>query len=182
MSKKINNIIEQNKENLFSYLHLVINDPNKLLLQGNLVDIFHSYKDKNNNNNSLEELESFVSLFLESISINPNVYLEIRENIAESSFYQFNMEEIYYTQISSLEFMKIREYFVNPNNKNEILTIDLKPFYKNFPSIPDTKSIGNGFEYLNKYLSSLMFTNTDKWENILFKFLKLHQYQNQQLF
>lgn len=180
MSKKIDNIIEQNREDLFSYLHLIINEPNKLLLQGNLSDIFRSYKEKYNNN-SLQELESFVSLFLESISLNPNVYIEIRENIAESSFYQFNMEEIYYTQISVLEFMKVREYFVNPNYQNEILTIDFKPFYKNFPSIPDTKSIGNGFEYLNKYLSSLMFTNSKKWEDILFKFLRLHHYQNQQL-
>jgi len=180
MSKKIDNIIEQNREDLFSYLHLIINEPNKLLLQGNLSDIFRSYKEKYNNN-SLQELESFVSLFLESISLNPNVYIEIRENIAESSFYQFNMEEIYYTQISVLEFMKVREYFVNPNYQNEILTIDFKPFYKNFPSIQDTKSIGNGFEYLNKYLSSLMFTNSKKWEDILFKFLRLHHYQNQQL-
>ncbi|GAB6281817.1 MAG: sucrose synthase [Ignavibacterium sp.] len=181
MSKKIDDIIERNKENLFSFLHLVVNDQNKLLLQGNLIDIFHSFQDKVNNNHSLDELESFVNLFLESISLDPNIYIGMRENIAESKFYHFNIEELYYCEISALEFMKIREYFVNPNNKNEILTIDFKPFYKNFPSIPDTKSIGNGFEYLNKYLSSLMFTNSNKWENIFFKFLKLHQYQNKQL-
>lgn len=180
MSKQINNIIERNKDNLFPFLTLVANDINKLLLQGNLIDIFHFYME-NNNHNSLEELESFVNLFLESIAIPPNVFIEIRENIAESSIYKFNIEELSFSEITPNDFMKVREYYVAPDEKNETLTIDFAPFYNDFPSIPDTKSIGNGFEYLNKYLSSVMFTNLNKWEDILFKFLKLHKYKNQQL-
>lgn len=180
MSKKINELIERNKEDLFNYLNLVSKDNNKLLLQGNLIDIFHFYME-NNDRNSLEELEGFVSLFLESIALPPTVFIEIRENIAELSIYKFNIEESSYLEISPYEFMKVREHYVSQNEKNEILTIDFAPFYNDFPSIPDTKSIGNGFEYLNKYLSSIMFTNLSKWENILFKFLKLHKYNNQQL-
>ncbi len=53
---------------------------------------------------------------------------------------------------------------------------------RTFPSLGDAKKIGNGVDYLNRYLSSKLFDeNCGTWQEALFNFLKQHKYNEQQL-
>ena len=49
------------------------------------------------------------------------------------------------------------------------------------PSVGDFKSIGKGFEFLNRYLSSKMFNEPENLRKVLFNFLFVHKYKSQQL-
>ena len=61
------------------------------------------------------------------------------------------------------------------------LHIDYMPFYDYSPSIKDAKTIGNGIRYLNRYLSSNIFSRLDEWNAKLFNFIKLNKHNGQQL-
>jgi sucrose synthase len=172
-------IIEENKVDFYRYLNLVISNNNKLLVKGNLLDIFKEFK-SNNTEQSLG-IEEAINKIIESVCIGSKVYMEIRENINRSSLFLFNVEEKYYEEISILDYLKAQEQFIEPGSNDNILTLDFKPFYDKFPSIRGTKSIGRGVEYLNRYLSSRMFNEPDKFRQALFDFIFVHRYKNQPL-
>jgi sucrose synthase len=55
------------------------------------------------------------------------------------------------------------------------------PFYDFSPSVRNIRSVGKGIRFLNRYLSSNIFSRPDEWNAKLFEFIKLHQYNGRQL-
>ena len=47
-----------------------------------------------------------------------------------------------------------------PNDSGGVLEIDFHPFYDAFPTIRDPRNIGNGIEFLHRYLSSELFADS----------------------
>ena len=113
--------------------------------------------------------------------VNYTIYLEIREKIGYSQFYIINLEGFSAETLSIKKYLKAKEYFVNPDSQNNILTLDFKPFYDEAPSVRDIKSIGSGVEYLNRFLSGQMINDTTKWRNQIFDFIRLHKHNSEQL-
>ncbi len=180
MSKDIRLIVEENKKYFFRYLtHVVAND-NKLLVKGNHIEIYHRFRKEDGEENHAV-IEDLIRKINESVTFEQNIYLEIRERIATPSFYLFNVEEMFYEEITVHEFLKAKERYVIKNNNNDLLTLNFSTFYDKFPSVRDYRSIGRGVEYLNRYLSSNMFTQPEKLRNALFDFLFVHKYKSQQL-
>jgi sucrose synthase len=173
-------LIEENKNDFFRYLNRVVSHENKLLVKGQLLDILEEFK-KDDGNGNHQLIEDIVKKINESVTSGRVVYFEIREKIADSTFYLFNIEELYYEKTTVREFLKAKERFINPNSNNDILTINFSTFYDKFPSVREYKSIGRGVEYLNRYLSSNMFTQPEKLRSALFNFLFMHKYKSQQL-
>jgi len=173
------NIVEKYKGEFFSYIHHIINYEKKLLILGDITELFNSYKVKHNIKN--EELEELTKLMQEALVIGNTVYTEVRVKIGVSEFYCINQEELNVDQISILSYLQVKERFVDSQTDESILTLNFEPFYKNSPQVRDSKNIGAGFEYLNKFLSSKMFNNSDEWKEKLFNFLRIHSYKGQQL-
>ena len=180
VSESVVSLIEENKRDFFRYLTKVFNSENKLFVKGNLLDILISFReeDEEGNHGAIEEI---LKKTTESVCFGNYVYFEFREKIASSDYYLFNIEEMYYEKISAFEYLKVKELFVNPQTNNDLLSLNFNTFYDKFPSIREAKNIGTGVEYLNRYLSSTMFTNPEKLSKALFDFLFLHKYKNQQL-
>jgi sucrose synthase len=63
----------------------------------------------------------------------------------------------------------------------EVLEIDMHPFYKDFPTIHDPRSIGQGLEFLNRYLCNKVLTDPQYWLDALFRVLREHQYDGKSL-
>ncbi len=179
MTKNLKTQIEENKKELFSYFHRVAAAGNKLLVKGNLLEIWEGYKQDGNNDN--KEIEEIIRRIAEAVVSGYSIYFEIREKIARPYFFHFNIEELFYEAITVHEFLLIKEKFINPENNNDLLTIDFRTFYDKFPSVREYKNIGRGVEYLNRYLSSNMFTQPEKLSKTLFDFLFVHKYKTQQL-
>ncbi len=180
MIKDIRTLIEENKTYFFRYLNRVASHENKLLVKGTLLEILDDFK-KNEESGNHEAVEEIIRKITESVVIGSSIFFEIRERIAYSAFYLFNIEEIYYEKINVHGFLKAKERFINPGTNNDTLTLNFGTFYDKFPSIREYKSIGKGVEYLNRYLSSNMFTQPERLRKALFEFLFVHKYKTQQL-
>ncbi|MBN1300736.1 MAG: sucrose synthase [Melioribacteraceae bacterium] len=163
----------------FSFLQSLLNREKKFLILGDLSEAFHEFKKNNQIENP--ELDDIIRHLQECFVLDNSIHLDVRVKIGYSEFYCVNMEEQLIEPISIKQYLIRKEKFINPNFSNNILTIDFKPFYDKNPSVRDIKNIGAGVEYLNKFLSSEMFTNLDKWRDLLMNFLKLHKHNNQQL-
>ena len=180
VSESVVSLIEENKKDFFRYLTKVFNSDHKLFVKGNLLEILIPFKEEDEEGNH-EAIEDILEKTTEAVCFGNYVYFEFREKIALSDYYLFNIEEMYYEKISAVEYLKVKELFVNPQTNNDLLSLNFSTFYDKFPSIRESKNIGKGVEYLNRYLSSTMFTNPEKLSKALFDFLFLHKYKNQQL-
>ena len=61
-------------------------------------------------------------------------------------------------------------------NENFVLELDFEPFNATFPRPTRSASIGNGVQFLNRHLSSIMFRNKDSLQPLL-DFLRAHKYK-----
>ncbi len=171
--------INENSSTFFSFMNYLSQKDKKLCVTGNMMEYFHEFSDKHQQ--SHKRIEGLIRFCQESVSILDSVYLEVREKISQSKFYQVNIAESFVEEISAKEYLMVKESFIDPENTNHILNLDFSPFYSKSPFVRDTKNIGRGVEYLNRYLSSQMFNDTEKWKTLLFNFLHLHKYNGQQL-
>lgn len=180
MSRKFIHDVNINRNEFFSYLHIISEEEGNLFVRGNMLEILKRHKDEFSAEGykSIREVFRYVQ---ESVCIGNTVYLNVRERVAREEFYLFNLENVFFEEIDVLEYLKAKERFVNPNATNDILTLNFKPYYDKFPSVRDPKNIGKGVEYLNRYLSSQMFNDGEKWRELLLNFIKLHKYNSQQL-
>lgn len=178
--KSIIELVEENQADFFSYLNKVVSSEKKLCVKGDHFKLLNSFKKelKNDNYKIITEIIKHVS---ESVTLGNVVYFEIREVIGRSYHYSFNVEMYSYEKIESKEYLKAKEKYVNPATDDNLLTLNFQNFYRTMPSVSDHKSIGKGFEYLNKYLSSRMFNEPENLRKVLFDFLFVHKYKNQQL-
>ena len=171
--------IERYKNEFFSYLNRVAQSDKKLLVTGDLLKIYNDNMGDPSDENP--EVCDMIELIQESIVLNYTIYIEVREKIGYSQFYIINLEDISVETLSIKKYLKAKEYFVNPDSQNNILTLDFKPFYDEAPSVRDIKSIGSGVEYLNRFLSGQMINDTTKWRNQIFDFIRLHKHNSEQL-
>lgn len=172
-------IISKYQDHFFSFLNYLNKKDKKFFILGDIVESFNEFsKDLEDID---EELLDLTKLLQEAVFMSSTVYLDVRVTIGHSEFYAVNLEEVEVEQISIKDYLVVKEKFVDINNASNILTLDFKPFYERMPSVRDAKSIGAGVEYLNRYLSSKMFNETDKWKNLLFDFIKLHKFNSTQL-
>lgn len=173
-------IIEENKQEFFSFLNKVFPSENKLLIRGSLLEILENIR-KENKKGNFKEIEKVIRKINESVTVDNCIYLEIREKIAISDFFMFNIEERFYEKINVERYLKAKEASINQIPSDDMLTLNFSTFYDKFPSVRESKNIGKGVEYLNRYLSSNMFTQPEKLRKALFDFLFVHKYKSQQL-
>ncbi|MCW8805619.1 MAG: sucrose synthase, partial [Ignavibacteriaceae bacterium] len=182
MGKLLEEILQKHKKQFFNYLKKVCSNEKKLLVKGELLEIFHQSRRKNGNNSTAEAIEQAVNKFTESVCIDEcNVYVETRGTIGRSEYYKFDVKELRSKKISAVDYLKVKEKYRYPMLENDQLTINFKTFYDKFPSIRESKSIGKGVEYLNRYLSSTMFTQPHKLNQAMYEFLFVHKHNSDQL-
>jgi sucrose synthase len=104
-----------------------------------------------------------------------SIWFLVRPRIASQEIYRVA------TDLSSIELMTpqalldLRDRIVN-RFCPKILEIDLSPFYEGTPIIDDPRNIGQGLEFLNRYLANKLFDDPQHWQEGLFNFLHCHQH------
>ncbi|HEY7751804.1 MAG TPA: sucrose synthase, partial [Ignavibacteriaceae bacterium] len=201
MSRKIEEIIngksKAKKKIFFRYLNRLCSSKKNLMVKGELFDVLQKIKKKSkvtseSNNKSknaeLEELETVVNKFTESFVLGSSVFVEVREAIGTPEHYHFNVQTLNGEKISPFVFLSAKEKVRSINGSSlpagqagDILTLNFQTFYDKFPRVRESKNIGKVVEYLNRYLSSNMFTNQYKLSRALFDFLFVHKHNSEQL-
>lgn len=104
-----------------------------------------------------------------------SIWFVVRPWIASLQIWRWdaNLAEAEFMSPESL--LEVRDRLVN-RAQPQILELDFSPFYKDAPKISDPRNIGQGLEFLNRYLCDELETDTDFWVEALFEALHLHQY------
>lgn len=178
--KLLTTMAENHRIELFRYFNAVIESGKNLLVRGDLLDIFRRM-DGQLAEQHRNEFEKLIGEFQQAVVLLQTVYVEVRERIALSQFFKFTLDDMTYEEVKASDYLAAAEQCAVPGVHPHLLTINFKPFYDRYPSVRDPKSIGAGMEYLNRYLSSEMFNNADKWRKLLLNFLTLHKYAGDQL-
>lgn len=117
----------------------------------------------------------------EAIIHPPFVALAVRPRPGVWEFVRVNVNELSVEQLSVSEYLGFKEELVDGrSNDRYVLELDFEPFNANFPRPTRSSSIGNGVQFLNRHLSSIMFRNKESLEPLV-DFLRAHTYKGHAL-
>jgi len=179
MAKMFKKYIEGNKIDFLNFIHFMAKGEKQLLILGDIKRIYENFVNLIKIHN--DELDNIIQFIQEALVTDNLVYVDVREVIGSPFFYRVNLEESLIEPITIKEYLISREHFIDPHHSNNILTLNFDPYYKSAPKVRDVNMIGKDVEYLNRFLSSQMFNDLNKWQELLFNFARVHKYNNQQL-
>ncbi|KAJ9696557.1 hypothetical protein PVL29_008664 [Vitis rotundifolia] len=115
----------------------------------------------------------------EAIILPPFVAIAVRPRPGVWEYVRVNVHELSVDQLSVAEYLRFKEELVDGMfNDYYVLELDLEPFNASFPRPNRSSSIGNGVQFLNRHLSSIMFRNKESLEPLL-AFLRAHKHKGQ---
>jgi sucrose synthase len=186
MSDLIHAVLESDERtNLRQFASLLKSSDKTYFLRNEILQMFEIYcrdSEMSPQFQTSSKLSKLVYYLQEVIRENESLYFILRSRIARQEAYRV-LENLTLEPISVEELLDVRDRFVNRYHPQEgdVFEVDFQPFYDYSPKIRDPKNIGRGVEFLNRYLSSQLFQAPDQWQESLFNFLRLHQYDGSQL-
>jgi len=178
-------ITKANRKDFKEYIALISSQKEKIFVRNDIIQFFRQYCDANKMNKQFREKSSlfnFIKKVQELFVCEEQIVLFHRFAMAKYRYYVISLDGEHMEEIDILAYLEMKDYFVRHTGNNGIhLKLDFMPFYDFSPTIKDTKSVGNGIRYLNRYLSSNIFNRSEEWNAKLFDFIKLHKHKEQQL-
>jgi len=104
-------------------------------------------------------------------------WLVVRPWIASQQIWRLNKDLTIAQPATPKALLEARDRLVN-RSLPQILELDFNPFYKDSPQIDDSRNIGQGLEFLNRYLCDQLLTDSQYWLEALYKALHLRQYDD----
>ncbi|WCJ22253.1 Sucrose synthase [Euphorbia peplus] len=118
---------------------------------------------------------------MEAIVLPPFVAMAIRPRPGVWEYFRVNVYELTVEQLDVSEYLRFKEELVDgPSDDPYVLELDFEPFNAGVPRANRSSSIGNGVQFLNRHLSSIMFRNKDCLEPIC-DFLRAHKHKGHSL-
>lgn len=113
----------------------------------------------------------------EAIVVPPFVAIAIRPRPGVWEYVRVNVYELNVEQLNVAEYLHFKEELVDGQvDDHYVLELDFEPFNESVPRPTRSSSIGNGVQFLNRHLSSIMFRNKDCLEPLL-DFLRVHRHK-----
>jgi sucrose synthase len=173
-------IASEEKIDLLQFLSELNDSENRYLLRNDILNGFESYckkYDKPESFYTTSNLSALVYYTQEVILEGESLCLVYRPKIARQECYRL-FPDLYFEPMSIQELLDVRDRMVQRHRPEEgdIFEIDFLPFYDYTPIIRDSKNIGRGVQFLNRYLSSKLFQDPRQWLDALFNFLSLHSF------
>lgn len=186
MYEKLNKFSDQNRKelcHLFNKYFEAVEDK-LFLLQSDIKNIYNQYSEEH-------EKSAFKDTILEDFLTDtrvmgikyPWLYFAVRKDIGKWEYIKFDQENVRFNKIEVKEYLKFQESLINGKTDEEDwpLEINVAPFYKDFPKLREKTSIGKGVSFLNKHLSSRLFSDIEEEAENLFEFLHEHEYNGKKL-
>ncbi|CAM8965480.1 unnamed protein product [Rhodiola kirilowii] len=116
-----------------------------------------------------------------TIVIPPFVALAVRPRPGVWDYVRVNVYDLSVEELTVSEYLKFKEELVDGRSDDPfVLELDFEPFNASFPRPTRSSSIGNGVQFLNRHLSSIMFRNRESLEPLV-DFLRTHTYKGHAL-
>ncbi|MGC9528012.1 MAG: sucrose synthase [Limnospira sp.] len=186
MSELIQAVIDgDEKKDLRQFTSELRVSEKRYLLRNDILQAFSEYCKKFEKSDAFihgSNLSKLIYYTQEIILENESICLIVRPKIATQERFRL-WPDLSVEPMDVQDLLNARDRFVNHYHPNEgdVLEIDFGSFYDYSPKLRDSKNIGKGVRYLNRYLSSKLFQDSRQWLEALYKFLSLHSYNGLQL-
>jgi sucrose synthase len=186
MKNVLNEILKKKERKDFKeFVVFVSNQPTDICLRNGIIQLFRQYCDQYNKTQKFRRDSSmfnFLKKAQELFFADATLVMLHRFAIAKYRFFRIRPDGEYMEEISLKDYLDLRDlYYLKKRKDNYQLKIDFMPFYDFSPSIRDTRTIGSGIRFLNRYMCSNIFSRPDEWNSKLFQFIQLHQHNGRQL-
>ncbi len=184
MTEQLTDFIRKHRRSVFSLFRYYVRLNRTFMLHS---DISYEYKQflKTETGKCLinSPIETLIFNTQAAVFGSPWIYLLIRTGVASNRYYKYHLDTVEFSEIPVSEYLAFEERLTigTPAHNQWTLEIDLAPFNRGFPRMKESKSIGRGVEFLNRYLSNRLFADLEKGGGRLLKFLHVHQHQGKQL-
>ncbi|GAB4360782.1 MAG: sucrose synthase [Gammaproteobacteria bacterium] len=183
MIETLDEFLIEHRDKLYLVLRHYLSLERPFLLRSDLWDEFVRFCEQEGLESLLRTpLGETIHATQEAVLDHPWVYMAVRPAVARWRYLRFHVEAARQEKIDVSEFLRFKERMVDGARSGEwVLELDLGPFNRDFPRLQEARSIGRGVEFLNRKLSSQLFQSSDEGYRQLLGFLRVHQYNGEQL-
>jgi len=176
---------KKDRKDFKEFVVFVVNQQFDICLRNGIMQLFRQYCDEHKKTQKFRQNSSMFNLLKKAQELflaDGTLVMLHRYAIAKYRFYRIRLDGEYMEEITLNDYLDLRDLqFLKKKRDNYQLKIDFMPFYDFSPSIRDTRTVGNGIRFLNRYMCSNIFSRPDEWNAKLFEFIKLHQHNGRQL-
>jgi len=175
--------LKNSREQLHLLLRQYINLGRPFLLRSDLWDTYQNFCSQQQTNLCDDAFRRIVRNCQEAAVESPWLFFALRETVGRWVYFSFHLDTMEFNQVDVSEFLAFKERLVTGQDQHDkrVLEVDFHPFTREFPMLKEPRSIGRGVEFLNRRLSSQLFHELGRGDKRLLDFLRVHQYQGQQL-
>ncbi|MBW1699513.1 MAG: sucrose synthase [Deltaproteobacteria bacterium] len=178
-------ITKNNKKDFKEIVFYFTSQKERIFVRNDIIQLFRQYCDVKKKTNKFREYSSiftFLKRVQELFVCEDHIFINHRYAMGKYRFYLLSLDGEQMEEIDLLTYLNSKDYLAtHKKNKDNHLRLDFMPFYDFSPSIRDIRTIGNGIRFLNRFMSSNIFSRPREWNKHLFEFIKLHKYNEQQL-
>lgn len=177
MRERVEDTRSAHRNELVSLLSRYVARGRGILQPHHLAEAFSKADEKGRQKLSDGPFSEVLKSAQEAIVLPPFVAIAVRPRPGVWEYIRVNVHELSVEQLSISEYLKFKEELVEGRSDDAyVLELDFEPFNATFPRPNRSSSIGNGVQFLNRHLSSMLFGNKDSLEPLL-DFLQAHNHK-----
>ena len=178
-------IVKKERQDFKELIHFFAGSGARLMLRNEVIQVFRDYCDRQNKSKSFRKRSSmfqFLKKVQELFISDEHLALVHRYAIAKYRYYLIRMDGEYIQKTTLNDYLDRRDrYAMQTSREDKHLSIDFMPFYDFSPTIRDIRTVGSGIRFLNRYMSSSIFSRPREWLDKSFNFVKMLHFDGQQL-
>ncbi|MFP4080318.1 MAG: sucrose synthase [Ectothiorhodospira sp.] len=174
--------IVRHREFAYLLLRRLQNLGRAFVLRSDLHDAYHALATEHTAPAEHSALAQMLEDVQEAVITAPWVAFSVRPRVGRWVYLRIHADELAVEPVPVEAFLEIKERLVAPHlEEDRPLEFDIGAFQRNFPNMRESRSIGQGLEFLNRKLSSQLFDGDGAGFHKLFLFLREHRCNGHQL-
>lgn len=181
--EKLQRYLEEHPSAAATFLDWLCCRKQPLLLRTEISDIFNEIIQSDEGRElAASPLTILVQWCQEAVIRRHWAYFALRKRVARWVYIRIHLKTFAMEVITADRFLRFKEKHITGKEIDRWpLEIDFAPFSRDVFKLQEERSIGRGLEFLNRRLSSGLFTELNRGDNRLLRFLQVHRYREQQL-
>lgn len=175
MTRTLATDLERHRNQLYAFLHRLLEGERALLLRNEIVEAFEEFARAEAEELLDSEIGRAIRSAQEGVAQGTSLWLALRPRVAEWQYLHLHADVMQLREVAVSEYLDAKERVVQEGGDDAWpLEIDFGPFERDFPRMTETRSIGRGVEFLNRHLARRVSNRDGQAGDALFEFLRLH--------
>ena len=146
----------------YAFFHGFLEHERPFWLRTDFTQYYMDFIEQEGKDGWADNLEEVLPQIQELAVNSPWLMMALRPRNGEWEYLQLHAEALECQEVTPSEFLSFKERLVtnSPAGEEWLLELDMEPFNREFPHLRESDSIGQGVQFLNRYLSSRLIP---KW-------------------